>query len=322
MSNTASVPQHRLGNTGLTPSILSLGSWHTYDRMDFAAAVAMLRKAIDSGINLFDVGVYGTADTQPPPNTDVLFSAMVRGAGLRRDEYLFSSKLWLELFDQQGFRPQLERALFRAGIEHADLVILGDLRRDDLSLRDLVLDLAGLKRAGLIRAWGVNNWSATNIHALNDIAKAEGVDGPALAQLKYSTARRAVPDGAPFAKLFAEGFKMQASDVLEGGILAGKTAPAREIGRDPGSIREALMATAAPLKKLADSYGATAAQVCIAFTLSHPHNISTLFGATRVEQLDQAIGAINLLARIGAETLRADVAPLWCDNGIVSPEGP
>jgi aryl-alcohol dehydrogenase-like predicted oxidoreductase len=109
---------------------------------------------------------------------------------------------------------------------------------------------------------------------------------------------------------------------MEGGILAGKTKPARQVGRDPGNIRERIIAAAEPLGKLAANYGVTAAQVCIAFALSHPHNISTLFGATRLEQLEQAIGAIGLLERIGAERLRADVAPFWCDRGVVDPEGP
>lgn len=322
MANPA-VSQSPLGQTGLKLSRLSLGSWHTYDRMDFHAAVALLRKAVDAGINLYDVGVYGTAETVPPPITDILFSAMVRAAGLKRDEWLLSSKLWIEGFDNNhGFRPQLERALYRVGVDHADLVVLGDLRRDDVALRDLVMDLASLKKAGLIRAWGVNNWSAANIQALIDIARAEGVEPPTMAQLKYSVARRAIPDGAPFAKLFAQGFLMQSSDVMEGGILAGKTSPSREVGRDPGNIREKIVSVAAPLGALAARYGVTAAQVCIAFALSHKANISTLFGATRLEQLDQAIGAIALLDRVGADTLRADVEPFWCDRDVVNPEGP
>src|SRR5262245_51747929 len=113
MSASATVPRKLLGKTGLDLSILSVGSWHTYDRMDFHAAVALLTRAIEAGVNLFDVGVYGTPETMPPPVTDVLFSAMVRATGLKRDEWLLSSKLWLEGFDNdKGFRPQLERALF------------------------------------------------------------------------------------------------------------------------------------------------------------------------------------------------------------------
>lgn len=322
MKIAAVVPHRPLSQTGLSLSALSLGSWHTFDRMEFSAGVDLLRRAVDAGLNLFDIGAYRTMDHGTYPITDVLFSAMVRGARLKREEYVLSCKLWMDPYDERGFRPQLERALFRVGADHADLVILGDLRRADTELRDIVLDLAGLKKAGLIAAWGVNNWSAGNIQALLDIAMKEGVDGPQLAQLKYSVARRAIPDGEPFAALFHQGFLMQSSDVMEGGILAGKIKPTREVGKDPGQIRDKIFDVVEPLGRVAGRMQATAAQLCIAFALSHPHNVSTLFGATRLEHLDQAIGAFALLDRIGAGEIRAAVAPFWCDQGAVDPEGP
>ncbi|MFT4307691.1 MAG: aldo/keto reductase, partial [Microbacterium sp.] len=146
----APLPRRRIGTSELETAVFSLGSWHTYDRMDFGEAVTMVREAVDRGVTLFDVGVY-SAPGAPPVFTDVLFSAIVRAAGLRRDEWMLSSKLWLEGYGERGFRPQLENALFRIGVDHADLVVLGDLRDSQVPLRTLVLDLAGLQRAGLIR---------------------------------------------------------------------------------------------------------------------------------------------------------------------------
>ncbi|MBH5338443.1 aldo/keto reductase [Streptomyces pactum] len=315
------LPRRPIGTSGLQASVLSLGSWHTFDRMDFADAVTMVRHALDEGVNLFDVGVYGLPGA-PPVFTDVLWGAIMRATGVPRDAYLASVKLWIEGFGPEGFAPQLHNAFLRTGLDHADLVILGDLRRDDVALEDLVGDLAALFEAGLIRAWGVNNWSAGNIRALRRIAAERGVPGPQIAQLKYSLARRAIPDGAPFAELFASGFSMQASDVLEGGILAGRTSPDREIGRDPGSIRDAIVATVPGITRLAEELGTTPAQLAIAFTLTHPATTTTLVGATRLEQVRQNIGALDLLERVGADELRALVEPFWTDRGIVDPEGP
>lgn len=315
------LPHREIGRSGIAASLFSLGSWHTYDRMDFADAVAMLRQAVDRGVNLFDVGVY-SAPGMPPVFTDIIFSAMVRAAGLRRDEWLLSSKLWLEPFGADGFRPQLENALLRVGVEHADLVILGDLRRDDLDLRDLVLDLAQLADAGLIRAWGVNNWSASSIQRLIDIAATEGVAGPQIAQLKYSVARRAIPDGEPFAHLWEQGLTLQASDCLEGGVLAGTVAGDRQIGRDPGDIRERIIADVPAFTELAASLDVSPAQLGIAFTLTHPALTTTLFGASRIEQLHANLDAAALVDRIGAAELRRLVAPFWADRGVVDPEGP
>lgn len=318
---TTTLPRREIGRSGLSTSLFSLGSWHTYDRMDFADAVAMLREAVARGIDLFDVGVYSVPG-MPPVFTDVIFSAMVRAAGLRRDEWMLSSKLWLESFGADGFRPQLENALMRVGTEHADLVILGDLRRDDLDLRDLVLDLARLADAGLIRAWGVNNWSAGSIQSLIDIAQAEGVAGPQIAQLKYSVSRRSIPDGEPFARLWAQGLTLQASDCLEGGVLAGKINGDRQIGRDPGDIRERIIADVPAFTELAESLDATPAQLGIAFTLTHPVLTTTLFGASSIEQLRANLDAADLVERVGAAELRRLVEPFWADRGVVDPEGP
>lgn len=317
-----SVPHRRIGTSELETSVFALGSWHVYDRMHFEDTVALLRTAIDSGINLFDVGVYA-APGFPPAFTDVLFSAAIRAAGVSRDQYLLSEKLWLEGWDaEQGFRPQLEGALFRVGSEHADLVILGDLRRDDLELRDIVLSLADLKEAGLIRAWGVNNWSASSVQSLIDIAAAEGVDAPAIAQLKYSVSRRSIPDGAPFAKLWEQGLSMQASDVMEGGYLAGKVSTDREVGRDPGGIRQRIIDDVPAFVKLAEELACTPAQLAIAFTLTHPATVTTLFGASSVAQLNANLESLSVLDRVGAEEIRARVEPFWADRDVVNPEGP
>ncbi|AUI59339.1 aldo/keto reductase [Amycolatopsis sp. BJA-103] len=316
------IPQRRIGRDGPLTGVLSLGSWHTYDRMDFREAVTLVRTAVDSGITLFDVGVYGFPGATPV-YTDVLFSAMVRAAGIKREDYLLSAKLWLEGYPEYNLRDQLDNALFRAGVEHADLVVLGDLRREDTDLHRLVLDLNELREAGLIRQWGVNNWSAGTIKALHDFAAAENVPGPAIAQLKYSVARRSIPDGEPFKQIFGElGVTLQSSDIFEGGILLGKNSGARQVGRDPGDIRERIAASAPELAKIATALGTTPAQLCLAFTLTHPANTTTLFGATSTAQLEDNLGAVDLVERVGAEELRGLVEPYWADRDIVDPEGP
>ncbi|MFF7244891.1 aldo/keto reductase [Embleya sp. NPDC008237] len=315
------VPRRRLGVEGPSVSALSLGSWHTYDRMDFHDAVDLVTCAVEAGINLFDVAVYGIPG-QKPVFTDVLFSAIVRAAGLAREEYLLSTKVWLEGYPAQSLREQVERAMFRAGTEYADLAILGDIRSEDVDLEQLAGDIAELEKGGLIGHWGVNNWSAQAITTIRAHALVAGSPGPQVAQLKYSPCRRAIADGAPFAELFSAGLSMQASDVLEGGILAGKVAPTREIGRDPGGVRERIIASAPGLAAVAAELDASAAQVCIAFALSHPATASVLFGATRREQLMDNIGGLRLLDRVGASALRARLVPFFADGGSVDPSGP
>ncbi|MFC0541485.1 aldo/keto reductase [Kutzneria chonburiensis] len=304
------LPQRRIGRDGQTTGILALGSWHTYDRMHFPDAVRMLRRAVDAGITLFDVGVYGTAD-RPPVFTDVLFSAMVRAAGLRRDDYLFSAKLWLEDYFGDNLREQLENALLRGGVEHADLVIVS-AHPADTDLHALVTELAELHRAGLIRQWGVNNWSPASIRAAHDFAAADGVPGPSMAQLVYSVARRSTVEGPEFGAVFGDlGVTLQSSAVFECGRLLGKS----RTGAEPHDDAQRRIAdNVDALAKAAESIGATAAQLCLAFTLTHPANTTTLFGSTSVRQLEDNLAAADLLTSVGAAELRALAEPFRVDR--------
>ena len=76
------------------------------------------------------------------------------------------------------------------------------------------------------------------------------------------------------------------------------------------------------LKPIAEELGATPAQLAIAFTLTHPATATTLFGASSVAQLEANLGSLELLGRIGAETIRERVTPFWADRDVVDPEGP
>ena len=91
------VPRRRIGTAGPEVSVLSLGSWHIYDRMPFRDAVAMLRHAVDQGITLFDVGYYGGFSVDGKPGqesyTDILFGRIIQAAGVARDDYQLSAKL-------------------------------------------------------------------------------------------------------------------------------------------------------------------------------------------------------------------------------------
>ncbi|MFT4123621.1 MAG: aldo/keto reductase [Microbacteriaceae bacterium] len=306
---------------GVSLPRFALGSWHTYDRMDFEDGVALLRAAVERGVTMFDVGVYGVPGARPPALTDVLWSAFIRGTGFGREKYLLSEKVWTDAYDG-GFRAQLERALFRVGTDHADVVVLGDIHRDDLTMAMIGEAMQELVDAGLTRAWGVNNWSASNIHRLLDHAETEGTTPPAFAQLKYSVARRSIPDGAPFAALWERGFVFEASDVFEGGYLAGRARLDREVGRDPGDVRTTMLDYLPRWIETAESVGTTAAVLAMAFVLTHPHNVTTLFGATTLSQLQDNLAAADLVDSLGAERIRELARPFWADKDSVSPEGP
>lgn len=298
-------------------SAFGLGSWNTWDRMDFGDAVALLRTAVDAGVTLFDVAHYDMGPHAEGSDTDVIFGKAVREAGIAREDYVLCGKLWLWDHPRTGFARQLETSLGRIGTDHADLVVVGDyLERPDVPR--LVTEVAEQVRAGRIGGWGVNNWRAGDLDAALAFADHEGLPAPEFAQLKYSIARRSMAEGPHYGKHWGR-LALQASDVFEGGVLLGNHAPTRKIGADVGGIRASIVDASAELATVAAEFGATRAQLALAFCLAYAPVANVLFGASRAEQLTDNLGALDLAAKHGKE-IRAAVDHLRRDHD-VNPDG-
>ncbi|MFI6181619.1 aldo/keto reductase [Nonomuraea sp. NPDC051191] len=319
MSDTERVPVRRLGPGGPTTSLFGLGSWNTWDRMEFGDAVALIRAALDAGVTLFDVAHYNMGPHAEQARTDLIFGRAVREAGAKRDDWQLCGKLWLWEYPRTGFREQLDVSFERVGVESAETVVVGDyMQRPDI--RQIVTDVAEQIAAGRFTSWGVNNWIAEDVDLALRYAAEEGLTPPSFAQLKYSIARRSMAEGDFYGRHFTSGaLALQASDVFEGGILVGRKFPERKIGADPGGIREAIREAADVVARVADEFGATPGQVAIVFCLEHPAVANVLFGVSRPAQLEDNLGALRLWREHGPQ-VRAALADLWLDRE-VSPDG-
>ncbi|WP_037305314.1 aldo/keto reductase [Amycolatopsis orientalis] len=301
---------------GFATSALSLGSWNTWDRMDFDDAVRLIRRAIDAGVTLFDVAHYNMGPHSEQSRTDLLFGEAVRAAGIKRDEYQLCGKLWLWDYPNTGFAEQLATSFDRVGVDRAEAVVVGDyFGRPDIPR--IVTEVAEQIRLGRFDVWGVNNWIASDLDQALDFAAREGLPAPAFAQLKYSVARRSMAEGPFYGPHFAAGrLALQASDVFEGGVLLGKT-PDRKIGADPGGIRDAIRDAASDVARVAGEFGVSPSRLAIAFCLAYGPVANVLFGVSRLGQLEDNLGAVTLASEHGAE-VRAALEDLWLDRGVAA----
>ena len=277
-------------------------------------AAAMITMAVNGNAGLFDIGSYSAGPHgDERSRTDVLFGTAFRDSGIPREDATIFGKLWLWDWPTHTFREQAEHILERAGLERFDALVVGAYPQSP-DVASLTEEMEGLIADGLAGAWGISNWLPADVHTALNVSAREGFTAPIFAQLKYSIARRSMGEGENYSALFDNGtLTMQASDMFEGGILAGKLQPTRRIGLDDGGIRNQIVDSYPGIERVAAEFGATPAQVAIAFCLAYQPTSNVLFGASRLEQLEANLTAISLAVEHGPE-LRAALGEFWLDR--------
>ena len=314
-------------NTTLDTGRLALGSWHIFNRLDIADGARLVRRALDLGISLFDVGDYWDHEL----SNEERFREIVAHLGLARDDYRIGIKVFTN--SVQSRDELVKQSLKRLGIDHADYVICSRPSVNE-SVADAVEAMAGLVTSGLTREIAASLWDPDMLGIAMAMMSEQGLPKPRFLQLQYNVCRRSVVESAAYERLFREsGIRLQAADTLEGGILAGnlhrdrfnpgdkdqgKWFPDRNIPRDSGGIRPAIRTMVPRLEREAAQMGVTPAQLAMAFCLLHPALDTLLFGATRTDQLEENIGALELARTRPHDVLEA-TAPLALEGAAPPP---
>ncbi|UGS25629.1 aldo/keto reductase [Microbacterium resistens] len=290
-----------LPQAGFDVPALSLGSYETYSRLEYREIVDIVSLALEAGITLFDVAHYTRA-----PHTEVILSRALEDAGAP-DTTRVMTKVWKGDDPDADVVTELKETLFRLRRDDVDIVLLYGPRWGVDEPIAHAQDARRLVDEGLSKSWGGINWSPEHIGSVVDACRADGAPLPVLMQLKYNIARRSVGESPAYQRVFAEsGMRMQASDSLEGGVLAGKD-PAgagtsgRVLGRDPGRIRDQIVAAMPAIRRIADGFGVSTAELALAYALAYEYTATVLFGASSVAQLKTNLGAVDLAERHGTE---------------------
>lgn len=304
------VPCRSLGASGIEVSTLALGSWRTYERISREQGVAVMRAARECGVTFLDDARYNDeTGTAPIPTgySEVVFGELFRAAGWKRDEVVVANKLWWEFWPEQSAQAELDESLGRMGFDHID-VVYSWTAPDGPSVEEIVGSVGGLIESGKVRAWGTGNWKPADHAAAAEIARAEGVPPPCVAQLPYNLALRAHVEGPEaVGALDASGAAVVASFVLNGGVLTGKYTNASWSGRMADELDDPdlqpFLEAARSLGELAASVGTSSAALAIAFALANPRVATVLVGATSPEQVTENARAIALLEHLEPATL-------------------
>jgi aryl-alcohol dehydrogenase-like predicted oxidoreductase len=303
----------QLGNSGIEVSVLSLGSWLTYEFMEEKDALDVISSGLAAGINFLDDARYDDRTGTAPIKTgysEVLFGRLLRQGGWNRADLVIANKLWYQFYPEQSPEEELDGSLSRLQMDYIDLVYCAPPPAS-LPMIEMVKPLDDLIKSGKLRYWGVLNWPMEKIEEAYNVAVTEGMSPPCVAQLAYSLLNTSPVEDEETKKIFSSaGIGIVASYCLYGGLLSGKynqTETAIKGRFDEEEVeamrQKGLLNKVNRLSSIAQELRCTAAQLALAYCLQTEQVTSVLFGATKVSQIEDNIQTLEILPRIDQEVM-------------------
>lgn len=300
-----SMEYRRCGNSGLQLPAISLGLWHNFgDTTLFDNSRDMLLRAFDLGITHFDLANnYGP----PPGSTETNFGRVLQHDLLPyRDEMVISSKagytMWEGPYGDWGSKKylvaSLNQSLKRMGLDYVD--IFYHHRPDpNTPLEETMGALDLIVRQGKALYVGLSNYPAET--ARQAIAILRDLGTPCLIhQPKYSMFERWV-EGGLLDVLQEEGVGSIAFSPLAGGLLTDRylhgipedSRAAHSQFLKPEAITEQKLEKIKQLNEMALARGQKLSQMALAWVLRGDRVTSVLIGASRISQIEDAVGMLE-----------------------------
>ncbi|MEI6603152.1 MAG: L-glyceraldehyde 3-phosphate reductase [Clostridia bacterium] len=310
---------NRVGRSGLMLPGVSLGLWHNFGNADqFENQRSLLRSAFDAGITHFDLANnYGP----PPGSAEENFGRHLReDFKAYRDELVISTKagygMWPGPYGDFGSKKylvsSLDQSLQRMGLAYVD--IFYHHRMDsETPLEETMGALDLLVRQGKALYAGISNYSPEKTKLAAEIMQRLGT--PLLIhQPRYSMFSREAEglfDVHEEEGIGCIAFSPLAQGLLTDRYLKGVPADSRAAGASiflkADTVTPDLVAKVTKLNAIAKQRGQTMAQMALAWVLRGGQVTSVLIGASKVQQIDDAVGALENTAFSADELALIDV---------------
>ncbi|MGO4499333.1 aldo/keto reductase family protein [Paenibacillus sp. 2RAB27] len=295
-----------MGRSGLKVSEIALGSWLTYGTAaEQKAADACIAKAFESGINFFD-----TANAYNRGEGEKAMGAALKG--YTRSSYVLSTKVYFPMGDGPNDRglsrkhilEQCDASLKRLGVDYIDIYFC---HRYDVHtpLEETLRALDDLVTQGKIIYPAVSEWNGAQITEAAAIAERLRLRPLISNQPIYNMFERYIErEVLPVSEQKGLGqvvFSPLAQGILTGKYKLGQPLPADSRAANDSVngvinsyLNDRVLQTVHELEQVAQGLDISIAQLAIAWVLRQPGVSSALIGATKPEQIEENVKAVDV----------------------------
>lgn len=309
----------RMGRSGLQLSVLSYGSWVTFHKqIDDSIADELMGIAYDNGINFFD-----NAEAYALGESEKMMGRILKKKNWDRTSYTVSSKAFFGWRGKENKPNQTglsrkhlmeacHEALQRLQLDYLDLFFC---HRPDpnVPIEEVVWTMHNLIQQGKILYWGTSQWSGAEIMEAHRVAQQYGLIGPTVEQPQYNMFERfkVEQDYLPVFRNVGLGttiWSPLAAGFLTGKYLNGIPDDSRLAiqGFDwlkERWVQEAKIEKVKKLALLAQEMGVSLAELAIAWTIKNPNVTTAILGATKKQQLEENLKALQVLPLLTPEIM-------------------
>ncbi|MFE5034357.1 L-glyceraldehyde 3-phosphate reductase [Streptomyces sp. NPDC056683] len=323
----------RTGRSGLDLPVLSLGYWHNFgDDRSFESQRDIALRAFDLGITHHDL-----ANNYGPPygSAELNFGRLLKqDLAPYRDELVVSTKagwdMWPGPYGQGGgsrkyLLASLDQSLQRMGLDYVDIFYSHRLDAGT-PLEETMGALDTAVRQGKALYVGISSYDAERTRQAAAILRELGT--PLLIhQPSYSMVNRWIETDGLLDAAQEEGFGVIGFTALAQGLLTGRyldgipegSRAAAGTSFDADWLSDDMLGRLRALNSIAQRRGQTLAQMALAWALRDRRVTSLVIGASRTEQLEQNVAALENLEFTAEELAEIDTyaveggVDLWHD---------
>lgn len=300
-----------MGRSGLQLSALSYGSWVSFhNQVAVDSAVELMGAAYDAGVNFFD-----NAEIYARGESESIMGEALKRLGWRRGSYTVSTKFYWGLNDGPNEKNTLNRkrlmeaidgSLKRMQLSEIDLVYC---HRDDLvtPVEEVVHAFHDMITAGKAHYWGTSEWGSSRIIEAWRYAERHGLHRPVVEQPQYNLLARTKFEGDLSVAIDHCGLGTTTWSPLASGLLTGKYNDGIPEGTRmtlagmewlQGGLTPERIDKVRKFVVVASEMGCSPSQLALAWCLKNPRVTTVIMGATKMSQLADNLGALDVVDRI------------------------